>query len=685
MKKYIFISVLILLPLVIIAQSAPRKDFDLQVLIDEILAVQDEDLNYEELYENLAQLLSNPADLNLITAEQLRALYILKESQIQAFINYRDETGRLLSVYELQAIEGFSKEVFQRIIQFVTVNDPTTGINKSLLKRIVNEENNYFILRYDRTLEEKKGYREDTSPGSRYAGSPDRVYARFRTSRAGDFSVGFTAEKDAGEAWSWNTNKKQYGADFLSFHGQVLNKGKIKNLILGDFQAQFGQGLILGSAFGIGKNAEAVTTIRRPNIGFMPYTSLYEAGYFRGGAISYSVSKRITLHGMFSSRWRDGNAVQDSTFETGSISSLTYTGLHRTQSEIEKRNTLHEQNIAGVINYKFKSLDAGVIFHQTRFNIPIIRTPNLYNQYYFQGSQNTNAGIFINYTHRNFSFFSEAAKTIGEGMGINAGIIGSLTSSLDVSLHIRKYDRDYQTLYSNALAESSTPQNESGIYWGWKYQFNKKYSLSGYFDLFRFPWLRYRSYTPSQGNEWLLRFNYRPSKNIYLFAQVREESKVRNLSTDSNLYQTTEGVKRNYWINIDYLITSNLSFKTRAQFSSYQFGGKTTQGMVVLQDVTWSRGKVSISGRYALFDTDDYDNRMYVYERDVWLAFSFPAYYGVGIRNYLLIQYTVSKKVDLWFRWAHVRYTDRNTIGSGGETIDGNTRNDLKLQARIRI
>lgn len=685
MRRVIFICISVLHTSLMYAQRVPQKDFDLQILIDEILAVQDEDLNYEELYENLAQLLSNPADLNLITAEQLRALYILTESQIQSLISYREETGRFISIFELQAIEGFNKETFQRLSQFVTVTDPASGLNKSLLKRMLSEKNNYFIIRYDRTLEEKKGYREDTSPASRYMGSPDRLYARFRTSKPGDFSIGFTIEKDAGEKIRWDPSKKQYGTDFLSFHAQILNKGKIKNLIIGDFQAQFGQGLIVGSAFGIGKNAEAVTTIRRANIGFMPYTSLYEAGYFRGSALSYAITKRITLHGMFSSRWRDGNAVQDSTFEVGSVSSLTNTGLHRTQNEIEKRSTLHEQNIAGVINYKYKLLDVGAIFHQTMFNLPIIRTPALYNQYYFQGSQNTNAGVFLNYTYRNFSFFSEVAKTIGEGMATNVGIIGSLTQSLDVSFHFRKYDRDFQTFYSNALAESSTPQNETGMYWGWKYQFNKKYSASGYFDLFKFLWLRYRSYTPSQGNEWLLRFNYKPSKNVYLFVQAREESKVRNTSTDTNLYQTAEGIKRNYWINVDYIISTRLSFKTRAQFSSYQFGGNTTRGMVVLQDITWTQGKISISGRYALFDTDDYDNRLYVYERDVWLAFSFPAYYGVGIRNYLLLQYTVSKKVDLWFRWAHVRYTDREIIGSGSEAINGNTRNDLKLQVRIRI
>ncbi len=65
------------------AQEIIRKEVDLEKLVDELLAGQDEDFNYEELYENLALLLAQPADLNQVTAEQLRALYILSETQIQ--------------------------------------------------------------------------------------------------------------------------------------------------------------------------------------------------------------------------------------------------------------------------------------------------------------------------------------------------------------------------------------------------------------------------------------------------------------------------------------------------------------------------------------------------------------------------------------------------------------------------
>jgi hypothetical protein len=266
-----------------------------------------------------------------------------------------------------------------------------------------------------------------------------------------------------------------------------------------------------------------------------------------------------------------------------------------------------------------------------------------------------------------------------------AGVLTSLTPRLDVSLVVRKFDKNFYSFYSNAIAENSTPQNESGIYWGWKYSFNKKYSLAGYVDLFSFPWLKYRSYSPSDGHEWLIRFNYKPSKTVALFLQAREESKQRNTGVDHNLYLTADGIKRNYWMNCDYTANANLSFRTRLQVSTYTIAGKMTRGMVVAQDVVYERGRFTVTGRYALFDTDDYDNRLYLYERDAWLSFTFPAYYGKGIRNYLMLQYRAGRKADLWLRWSQTRYTDREVIGSGGETIVGDTRNDVKLQARIRF
>ncbi len=684
MKGLFFIVLALECACQLYSQDIPRKDINPANLVDEIFAAQDLDLDYQDLYENYLQLISNPLNLNVVTEEQLRSLYILSQEQINLLVKYRQQSGPFISVYELQTI--FDRDTFSKVVPFLTVPDPTRSINHSILRRVVNEQNNYLLLRWGKTLEQQKGYTENASPSTRYAGTPDKFYARFRTSKAGDFSLGFTVKKDAGETISWNPAKKYYGFDYLSFHLQTLNKGKLKNLIIGDFQAQFGQGITLGSAFGIGKNGEAVTTMRRANIGFSPYTSIYEAGYFRGAAVSYVLTKYLTLHSLASLRGRDGSVQQDTLATTADyLSSFSYTGLHRTTAELANRNSITESNVAGILQFKKQSLDLGVIVHHTQFNTSLQRTPSVYNGFYFNGDRNTNAGAYLNYNFSNFSFFSEFTQTINNGRGLVAGLLASLTPKLDVSLLYRKYDKNFHSFYSNAIAENSVPQNETGIYWGWKYSFTKKYSFTGYFDLFSFPWLKYRSYSPSYGSEWLVRFNYKPSKTVSLFLQAREESKQRNTGIANNFYLTDNGIKRSYWINCDYAASPQLTFRSRAQFSGYSLAGNTTRGMVLLQDISYTFGRFSVSGRYALFDTDDYDNRLYVYEQDAWLNFTFPAYFGKGIRNYLLLQYRVNSKTDLWLRWSKTHYTDRTVIGSGGDTIAGDTKNDVKLQARIRF
>jgi Helix-hairpin-helix motif len=667
------------------AQEYYHKEFNLEKLVDDIFPLQDLDLNYEELYENLVQILANPIDLNRASDEQLRSLFILKENQIESLLAYREETGSFLSVYELQSIPNLDPATLSRLIPFVTVENSMSFSNKSLLKRIAGEKNNYLILRYERTLEEKKGYKTSIDSAVRYQGTPDKMYARFRTARSGDFSFGFTLEKDAGETINPAPSKKQYGPDYASFHGQVLNKGRIKNIIIGDYQAQFGQGLMLGGGFGMGKGAETITTIRRSNLGFIPYASLNEFGFFRGAAVTYSLAKNVSLHSFASSYRRDGNPVADTLDDSSFIASLPITGFHRTPGELLSRKQIREDNAGIVLQYKAKSIDGGVLFHHTDFSLPINRNPSLYNQFSFTGKSNTNLGGYINYTTGNFTVFSEAARTLEHGRAFTIGALSSLSNQLDISLLYRNFSRDFYSFYSNALSENTIPQNESGFYWGSKYTFSKKYSLAGYVDLFRFPWLKYRGYSPSDGSEWMVKFNYQPSKTVNFFLQAREETKTRNSSEETNLYRTAIGTKRNYWINCDYEAGQRLSFKTRAQLSSYSLDGTTTKGFALIQDVNFDIGRFSFSTRYALFDTDNYDNRLYVYEKDVWLAFSLPAYFGQGIRNYVMVQYKVSSKVDLWLRWAQTHYTNQDTIGTGNETITGNIKNDVKLQAKISL
>jgi hypothetical protein len=683
MKAVMLFTISFLFMCDIAAQVSENDEPDHERLADELLGYPDLEADYEDLYENLVQVLSSPYDLNKVTAEELTSIHILDDDQISGFIDYRLEQRSLLDIHELQVIPGFDGEVIARLLPYVKVSDPSQVINRSLLRRVFSPGHSYLVSRYERTVENKKGFKNSSPDNTMpFSGSPDEMYLRFRSASPGDFSIGFTTEKDAGEKIRFTSARHQYGLDFLSYHIQLQNKGKIKNLILGDFQAQFGQGLMLGGAFGLGKGSESVSTTRKSNLGFLPYTSVNESRYLRGGALALTPVKDINVSIFGSATKRDASSEA---LDSVTVTSFHTSGFHRTPAELQSRKKVNELNYGLVMHLQKSKLDAGVIFNVTKFSIPVKRKSNPYNQFAFQGSKNMNAGTFVNYRMGNISFFGEFAQTIYAGHGLVAGLLASAGKNFDVSMLYRKYDVNFYSFYTNSFSESTQPQNESGLYWGWKYRWNRQYSFTGYADLFTFPWLGFRRYAPSKGYEWLLRANYQPSKKTSVFLQIREESKLRNRSDVSNLYQLAEGLKRNIAVNCDYGVGEKLRLKSRIQYSRYLFRPELSEGFTFIQDLSFSFGRFQFTGRHALFDTDNHDNRQYVYENDAWLSYSLPAYSGVGVRNYALIEYTIHKQLTLWLRFARTRIINDDEIGSGPDTIAGNTRNDVKFQARIKF
>lgn len=662
------------------AQEHAPDDIDIQQLIDEVAGTPDLDAPYEMMFENLVQLLSEPYDLNRVTAEELSLLGFLSATQISSLIEHRVSHGDFISVYELQTLPDFDEITTTRLAHFVRVREPATRMNKSILTRIFENKNMYILTRYNVTLERKDGF---DSAGMKFQGSPGQVYARFRSSIPGDFSVGFTAEKDDGEPYAWKAG--QIGIDYTSFHLQLQNKGRIKNLILGDYQVQAGQGIVLGGVFGLGKGGgETVSTLRRSNLGGLPFTSANENGYLRGLLVTCQLTPAMSVTAFYSRAKRDAAIESDSTGEQ-LATSLRSSGLHRTPGEIGGRKVVVETNTGIILNYKIKRIDAGLIWNSVLFDIPVRRNPTRYNQFAFSGQHNHNGSLFVNYNLHNHAFFSEVAVTAGEGVAVLAGVLTSVSTKLDLAIAFRKYARNFQTFYSNALSEGSLVQNETGLYWGWKYRIRKHFQVTGYVDFFRFPWLKYRTYAPSRGYEWLTRVSREITKGTKFYLQMREESKARNIADETPLYKLGQGIKRNYVVGVRIKGSAALTLKTRVQYSTYTFNDKTTEGTVVMQDVGLDAGRLRLAARYALFDTDDYDNRQYVYERDAWLSFSLPAYNGVGIRNYVMASYTFGKHITCWLRFAHTRYTDRENIGSGNDRIEGNQRNDIKFQVRYKF
>lgn len=698
-KRLFILSLAILFMHILSAQEPQRPEIDLQDFTETLFQLQDEDINYEDLYESLLLLYSNPININRATRDELSSLYVLSVAQINSILEYIHQNGEFMSLYELQAVPGLDLSTIQNMLPFIVIRvGDEYGTSGPLLQRIVKEENNYFLLRTERILEEQKGYTPANSPGdNRFIGSPTKLYGRFRTSHSRDFSLGFTFEKDAGEQFSWNPKSKQYGFDFYSFHFMKENVGGFKKVIVGDYQLQFGQGLLLGAGFNPGKGSETITTVRRSNSGIRPYTSVLESGFMRGAAATYSLG-HLDITPFYSQLNQDASIRNDTTFTDFEeyISSIQQTGLHRTPSELAKKHLIDEKTYGLNLFYNkpTSDLQMGVTYINTDYGLPLLKKPNNYNQFEFQGDNNFNVGGYFNYNWENFLFFGEGAVSKSGGTGFVGGFIGSLSPIVSLSMVFRNYQKDFHAFYGNAFGEGSRNINEKGIYWGLKISPSRKYFLTAYYDRFSFPWLKFRVESPSDGFEYLIRFNYRPARHILLYGQYRTEQKGLTINTDDgNLNRLEDGTKRSYLFNMNYDIGLGFSLKSRIHLSNYLLAGQKTQGMAISQDFNFDISKFRFSTRVAIVDTDDFENRQYLYEKDVLYAFSVRGISGQAIRNYAMVQYKHSKKLNLWLRYARTNFhdsqrilsTESSSLGSGLSQIDGNTRSELKLQVRYRF
>jgi hypothetical protein len=693
MKQVFSLVLLLLFSLPIFGQDRTPIPLDIQQLMERLFPVQEEEVDYEALYELLTELYQNPLDINRVSGEELAGTYLLSPPQIQAFLDHRSQSGEFLSLYELQSLPHWDSATLDTILPFLTLETEKSS-PKSFLERLRSEENSYLLFRHRRTLELRRGYQNDSTvnPNSRYLGDQNDLFLRFRIQHAKDFSLGFLLEKDAGEALVWDPKTSRYGFNFASFHHTRYNLGKWKTLSLGDFQASFGQGLVFGAGFSLGKGAETVPTVRRSTLGILPYTSSLESGFFRGIGITRQLgSWQSTL--LFSSIGKDGrlatqlDAVGNSSQE---LTSLSQTGLHRSQSELSTKNQIRETNLGTNIQYQARSgkWSAGINALHTQLSIPWIRTPNRYNQFEFSGRSNTVGSVYLNVSWKNFSFFGESARSSSQGQGTVVGFVSSLSKTVDFSLLWRHYDRHFHSFYATAFAEGTRPINEQGTYLGIQIKPSTKVKLNAYVDFFRFPWLKFRVYAPSQGQEWLARLSYQPKKNLHASIQMKQERKMRNEATEeatAPTYTLVPILKNQVQANLELGVAPEFSFQSRILWNQVILDQSKTQGWMLLQDISFKREKWKLTARMALFDTETFDNRLYAYEHNALGAFAIPAFSGKGSRQYLLVQYRMHPKLTAYLRIAQTRYADREMISSGMQEIIGTKQTDTVLVLRYAL
>ncbi len=644
----------------------------------------DQEVDLTELTESINDLLDHPLNINKAPADEFREFGIFTEVQIRNLHSHIERFGKLLAVAELQVIEGFDENFIRQISPYITVGREIDEPNASL-SRMVSEGRHQIILRTQWIPQERKGF-VDTEEGPYYLGNPYSIYLRYKFNFMKKLSWGITAEKDAGEQFFSGAQKQ--GFDFYSMHLAIRDVGPLKIILLGDYQLSYGQGLTLWTGMSGGKATDPAM-IRKSARGILPYTSANEVYFKRGACVSVK-RKKIQTDLFFSARKMDGNLQQitDSASSDDLITSFQESGYHRTANEIADKNSMRELLFGSHVGYQKRNLQLGVTGVHMHYSLPLKKESHPYNQFEFSGKSLTNLGIDYSWLYRNINFYGETGiNTNGKIATVN-GLLMSLDSRLVVSIVFRNYPRDFKTLYSSALRESGNNFNETGIYSAVSFKPHRIITMNAAYDKFYFPWLRYRTDAPSNGYEFSGMITYQPSRGTQLYVRYRESQKMQNSSEDDILVSFLVPVKQNaIRFHISTKVSKSFTFRTRIELVHYKKESSSDKGFMIFQDVQFHPMgiKWSCNARYAIFDSDSYDARMYAYENDVLYGYSIPAYYYKGSRFYFNLRYKIVKGLDAWFRYAATFYSNRTVIGSGMDEIQGNTKSEFKIQIRVEF
>ena len=666
--------------------QAEIEDTAIKQIIEDLAEQLGEDYDYSALFVQLQFYKDHPLNLNKATNAELADLTLLNSLQITALEEHIAKNGRLINLLELQSVDNFDLKTIKSILPFITINSNNSLANISL-SQLYQEGRNELFVRGTQILEPQRGYNipdEDTN-ASRYLGSPTKIFTRYRFIYGNSISAGFTAEKDAGEQFF--NGKQTKGFDYYTGHLFLRNVGRFTSIAIGDYEIRFGQGVALSSGLSFGKSVD-IMTVEKPNFGIRPYTSVNEVSFFRGAATSAQFGK-FFLTGFYSFRNQDGSFAADTglTQQETLISSFSESGFHRTKNEINRKGSVGVQTFGGNLTFRQRRLSIGFTGFTAQLSNAVKPTPRPYNRFNFSGKTNTVFSVDYTYTFQNLHFFGEAAMSETNSTAFLSGLLMAVDPKLTLAFVYRNYNKGYNTLYNGGFAESSNARNEKGFFSGFKYVYSKKYEFSGFVDVYRFPYLRFLVDAPSTGHDGTAQFTYTPSRQLKMYWRLRYDQKQRNKpNNDDFSNEVINTYLRGFRYQIDYKPPGAFSFRNRVEFTRFNFENQEKQnGLVLYQDVSFNypRFPLSFDARYLLFDTDDYNSRIYTYENDVLYAYSISVLSDQGTRYYISTRYNVSKGFDFYLRYSRTIRQNITSFGSGLDRIEGNSRSEIKAQIRL--
>ena len=471
----------------------------------------------EELLEQYTALALRPVRINMASEGRLASCGLFGRYQAASIADYRRTYGDILSVAELALLDGFGEAVARALAPFVSFETRAAPGSSSLEKGRVRTEAMMRSL-----LQESDGLRSGSYAAKLRTGDEDR-WLLSATGRKTAF-LGFRPFRDLSASAALYGRKLQY------------------KLVLGDFNARFGQGLLLWSGFSLSGVQSAAAMDRHPT-GLSPAWTL--SPVHRGAAADLTLG-RFVLSGF----WSYGKDVGANVTWLARRGQLGLTGIRSGRGSVDGR------------------LSAG-----------------------------------------KWDVFGEAAADFrGGACAFVAGAAWNPAYQVRLAASVRSYPAAFDGSLAGALRSSSKSSDERGAALAFDYK-----SLVITSDA---------AFHPSKGtSQYKTIVKYAPQVTETLSLAFRAVSRYRPM--DPYPWRKELRAEAVLGGSGGFSVKGDASFCHNMELSWLTY---VEPGYVLERDgLKWS-----FHLRGTAFKVDNWEDRIYVYERDIQGAFSVPAYYGRG-------------------------------------------------------
>ncbi len=590
-------------------------------------------------------------DLNKTSFSDLGKIPLISETNLEKIWDYLQNHRPLVSVYELQSIEGLDLNNFRIILPYISVDG--FSAKPFRLRDLSDATDRSAVIRWSRNYPLERNFLLPDTVRSAYLGSPDKVFLRLRYSLPGKYSFGILAEKDAGEDW-FNKQTIQ-GIDYITAHFAIDQPIKpVNKLIVGDYTMSLGQGLIIDNAFSIRRSFQFGLMVRQNQI-LRPYQSVQENQMHRGFATKWALGKQWSGIMFYSANRLDANVIGRDLSEDGSelllISSIQLGGLHRSRIELEDRDVLSIQHSGLNVQFSEKNFSVGinaVYSDQNAKRKPTYPLPNSVGQL----RNNQIAGsVYHQYAATRYTLYGEAAYFQGGSIALLQGVLFNLSKHVEGILQFRRLPADMRFALSRTTVINEFKGNEQGYLFGMQIRPLKKISVGIFAEQFKRPWITYRIPFPTFQNNYTARVQYTIRKQWSAYIQYRyavDQLRRTNpeLPKESAPYKSTD---QQWRFNFESKIDDSWSWRSRLELHTFREFRSNRASYALALDFIYKSMESPISGniRFAIFDANQFNLRIYLYENDVLHSYSFPFLLGRGIRSYVCIRYRPVKNITI--------------------------------------